>query len=174
MNSLFSILLIFSLTILQAVILPSFPGFSNCFDLLIIAALFLSLISTHHGMIIALGLIGCMMDSISNVPFFFHVFSYISVYMIVHLVKRLIFKQSVFFLMIISFLGVMIQHVLIIFSIFVRQDIGRALHFDYSLLFSQALSGVIIIPPSIYMIQTYWNKWNIITKKIKKQMDEGN
>lgn len=174
MNSVFSILLIFSLAIMQAVILPSFPFFSECFDLLIIAALFLSLIATHHSMVIALILIGCMMDSISNVPFFFHIGSYVSIYLIVHLVKRLIFKQSIIFLLIISLMAVLIQHALLIFSIFVRQETGSILKFDFSLLVKQAFWGLIIIPLSILFIQTYWKEWMMITKRMKKQMAEKN
>ncbi len=172
MNSVFLILMIFFLAILQTVILPNFSFFSGCFDLLIIAALFLSLISTHHAMIIALIVMGCIMDSISGVPFFFHIFSYVSVYLIVHLVKRLIFKQNIIFLMIISLMAVLIQHALLLFSIFVRQESDTALGFDYYLLAKQAFFGVVLIPPCVSILQICRQNWMAAVKKMKRQMTE--
>ncbi|OGR25790.1 MAG: hypothetical protein A2277_09360 [Desulfobacterales bacterium RIFOXYA12_FULL_46_15] len=170
MNAIFSILVFFFLAVMQAVILPSFSFFPSCFDLLIIAVLFLSLISTHHSMIIALIVIGCVMDSISGVPFFFHILSYISIYLIVHLVKRMIFKQSIIFLIIISLIAVLIQHALLLFSIFVRQEPGTTFRFDYFLLAKQAFWGLVLIPPCISMLHTYRQNWMAIIKKMKKQM----
>ncbi|MCM2286282.1 MAG: hypothetical protein NDI81_15980 [Desulfobacula sp.] len=172
MNTVFLILLTFFLAVMQTVILPSFSLFSDRFDLLIIAALYLSLISTHHTMVIALVMIGCIMDSISGVPFFFHIFSYVMIYLIVHLVKRLIFKQSIAFLIIISLMAVLIQHLLLFFSIFVRQKTGTPLGFDFVLLSKQAFQGVIIIPPCITLLHRYRRNWLGMTKKIKKQMAE--
>lgn len=170
MNTVFLILLTFFLTVMQTVVLPSFSLFSDRFDLLIIAALYLSLIATHHSMVIALIMIGCIMDSMSGVPFFFHIFSYILIYLIVHLVKRLIFKQSVTFLIIISLMAVFIQHLLLFFSTFVRQETGTPLGFDFFLLAKQAFWGLIIIPPCITFLHGYRRNWLGITKRIKKQM----
>ena len=172
MNAIFLILVTLFLTVMQAVILPNFSFFSGCFDLLIIAALFLSLIATRHYMLIALILIGCIMDSISGVPFFFHIFSYVSIYLIVYLVKRLIFKQSIIFLMIISLMAVLIQHALLLFSIFVRQEADTVLGFDYFLLAKQAFWGLIIIPPCISILHRYRKNWLAMTKRMKKQMAE--
>lgn len=172
MNAVFLILLTFFLTVMQTVILPSFSFFSDRFDLLIIAALFLSLMATHHSMVIALVVIGCIMDSMSGVPFFFHIFSYVLIYLIVHLVKRLIFKQSIIFLLIISLMAVLIQHSLLFFSIFVRQEAGTILRFDFLLLAKQAFWGLIIIPPCISILHRYRQNWLAVTKRMKKQMAE--
>ncbi len=172
MNAVFLILLTFFLTVMQTVLFPAFSFFSDRFDLLIIAALFLSLISTHHSMVIALVIIGCIMDSMSGVPFFFHIFSYVLIYLIVHLVKRMIFKQSIIFLLIISLMAVLIQHILLFFSIFVRQEAGAPLGFDYFLLAKQAFWGLIIIPPCISILHRYRKNWLAMTKRMKKQMAE--
>jgi rod shape-determining protein MreD len=156
--------------VMQTVVLPSFSLFSDRFDLLIIAALYLSLIATHHSMIIALVMIGCVMDSMSGVPFFFHIFSYILIYLIVHLVKRLIFKQSIIFLIIISLMAVLIQHILLFFSVFVRQEAGALLGFDFFLPAKQAFWGLIIIPPCITLLHGYRRNWLGMTRRMKKQM----
>lgn len=170
MKSVFLILVTFFLVIMQTVILPNFSFFSGCFDLLIIAALFLSLISTHHSMIIALIIIGCVMDSLSGVPFSFHVFSYVSIYLIVHLVKRLIFKQSVIFLMIISLMAILFQHALLLFSIFVRQESGTIHGFDFYLPTKQAFWGLVLIPPCISILYTCQKNWINIIKRMKRKM----
>ncbi|OGR50794.1 MAG: hypothetical protein A3J80_06400, partial [Desulfobacula sp. RIFOXYB2_FULL_45_6] len=128
-----------------------------------------SLIATRHYMLIALILIGCIMDSISGVPFFFHIFSYVSIYLIVYLVKRLIFKQSIIFLMIISLMAVLIQHALLLFSIFVRQEADTVLGFDFFLLATQALWGLVLIPPCISILHTCHWKWMSFTKKMMRQ-----
>lgn len=78
------------------------------------------------------------------------------------------------FIMIISLMGVFIQHALLIFSVFVRQEDGAAFNLDLFTLVKQALCGLIVIPPSIYFIQMYWKNWRIITKKMKIQMTEKN
>ncbi len=172
MNAVFLTLIVFFLTVMQTVVLPNFSFFSDFFDLLIIAALFLSLISTHHSMIIALVVIGCIMDSISGVPFFFHIFSYVSIYLIVHLVKRLIFKQSSIFLMIISIMAVLIQHTLLLFSIFVRQEPGTVFRFDFYLLARQVFWGLVLIPPCISILHICQKNWVMIIKRMKRQMTE--
>ncbi len=169
MNTLFLILLTFFLTVMQTVILPSFSIFSDRFDLLIIVALYLSLIATHHSMVIALVMIGCIMDSMSGVPFFFHIFSYILIYLIVHLVKRLIFKQSSTFLIIISLMAVLIQHLLLFFSTFVRQEAGASLGFYFFLPAKQAFLGLIIIPPCITLIHRSQRNWLGMAKRIKNR-----
>lgn len=172
MNTVFLILLTFFLTVMQTVVLPSFSLFSDRFDLLIIAALYLSLIATHHSMVFALIMIGCIMDSMSGVPFFFHIFSYILIYLIVHLVKRLIFKQSTIFLIIISLMAVLIQHVLLFFSVFVLQEAGTPFGFDFFLPAKQAFWGLIIIPPCIILLHRYRRNWLGMSRRIKKQMAE--
>ncbi|MCK5836927.1 MAG: hypothetical protein KAH09_06640, partial [Desulfobacula sp.] len=86
MNAVFFVLFTGVLIILQTIVLPSFDWFSQCFDLMIINVLFLSLVSSHYAMVFAIILIGCIMDSVSGVPFCLHIFSYVWIYIIVYLV----------------------------------------------------------------------------------------
>jgi rod shape-determining protein MreD len=110
------------------------------------------------------------MDSLSGVPFFFHVFSYVSIYLIVHMVKRLIFKQSVIFLMIISLTAILIQHALLLFSIFVRQESGTIHGLDFYLPTKQAFWGLVLIPPCISILYTCQKNWINIIKSMKRKM----
>ncbi len=170
MTTLFFIILTLFLIVMQTIILPSFSWFVQCFDLLIINVLFLSLISSHFSMIAAIIIIGCIMDSISGVPFCFHIFSYLWIYIIVHLVKQFFFKRSIIFILIISIVSVVIQHGLLLFSVFVNQGGKTVLEFDFTLLIRQVFWGLVFIPPGIWLVNVLWQNWVFITKLMRKRM----
>ena len=170
MNAFFFIILTLFLIVMQTVILPSFPWFAQCFDLLIIDVLFLSLISSHYLMVLAVIMIGCIMDSISGVPFCYHIFSYLWIYIIVHLAKQLLFKQSIIFMLIISIVSVLIQHGLLLFSMLVNQGGHAIWEFNFALLIRQAFWGFVFIPPGIWIVNVCWQNWIYITRLMKKQI----
>ena len=163
MNALFFIILTFFLIVTQTVILPTFPWFINCFDLLIIDILFLSLISSHYSIIAAIVVIGCIMDSVSGVPFFYHIFSYLWIYIIVQIVKQLLFQRSIMFILIISVVSILIQHVLLLFSVFISQGSNTIWEFDFALLIRQVFWGFVFIPPGIWLANILWRNWILLT-----------
>lgn len=169
MKALFLITLTLFLIILQSTVFPYFLWFDQCFDLLIIDILFLSLIASHHSMIFAVIVIGCAMDSISGVPFYYHVFSYLWIYIMVNIVRQLFFDQSVLFILIISFISVIIQQVMLLFLIIIHNGNDFSLAFDFSLLIKQTLWGFIFIPLSIWIINILWLRWNSMTKSMQKR-----
>lgn len=170
MNTLFSLLLILFLAVLQTVVLPCLPFFDHCFDLLIIGVLFLSLMAAHWSMVLIIGLIGLLMDSISGVPVFFHVFSYVSIYLMVHALKRLIFIQSLVFIWITGFLAMLVQQALLFFSVFVRQGIDPVGGIDLSLALQQIVWGTILIPPAVVMVQLIWEQWISVSRSVRRQV----
>ncbi len=170
MKALFLITLTFLLIILQSTVFPYFLWFDQCFDLLIIDILFLSLIASRHSMIFAIIAVGCAMDSISGVPFYYHVFSYLWIYIMVNIVRQLFFDQRVLFILIISFISVIIQHVLLLFSIFINNGNDFSLEFDFNLLIKQTLWGFIFIPLSIWIINIFWLRWKYMTKLMRKRL----
>jgi len=172
MKALFIIILTFFLIILQSNVFPYFPWFDQCFDLLIIDILFLSLIASRHSMIFAVIVVGCAMDSISGVPFYYHVFSYIWIYIMVNIVRQLFFDQSFLFILIISFISVIIQHVLLLFSIFINNGNDFSLGFDFSLLIKQTFWGFFFIPLSLWIINIFWRRWNLMAKLMHKQLTQ--
>ena len=170
MKALFFISLTLFFIVIQTVVLPTFSWFVQCFDLVIINILFLSLISSRHSMIFAIITIGCIMDSISGVPFCYHVFSYIWIYIIVYLAKQLLFKKSKIFIFIISAVSVFIQHGLLLFSVFVNQGSNAVLEFNFGLLMRQVFWGFVFIPPCLGLVNAIWHNWNFAAKLIQKQM----
>jgi len=170
MKALFLIILTFFLIIFQSTVFPYFSWFDQCFDLLIIDILFLSLIASRHSMIFAVIVVGCAMDSISGVPFYYHVFSYLWIYIMVNIVRQLFFDQSFLFIIIISIISVMIQHLLLLFSIFINMEQGFFLEFDFELLIKQTFWGFLFIPLSIWIINIFWLQWNQMVKLMQKRL----
>lgn len=170
MNIFFFIILTLFLFILQTVILPTFSWFPQCFDLLIIVILYISLITNRHSVLFAVVFIGAVMDSTSGVPFFLHIFSYLWIYIIVQLVKQLLFQHSLVFILVISVVSVLIQQGLVLLSIFVRQGPDAFIGFNYGLLIRQAFWGLLFIGPSIWLINTARVNWIFTARAVKKQL----
>ena len=63
MNVLFFAILTVFLIIFQTVVFPSFFWFSQCFDLMIMNVIFLSLLYSHYAVILTIILVGGIMDS---------------------------------------------------------------------------------------------------------------
>lgn len=113
------------------------------------------------------------MDSISGFAFFLNTFSYLLIYMIVALSKRMIFKQSIVFIIIISFTSVIIQNGLIVFSVFISQGIEALLAFDYALIIKQAFWATLLIPPAVLFFQRLRKEWNLMIARIRQQNSES-
>ena len=173
MKALFLIILTFFLIILQSTVFPYFSWFDQCFDLLIIDILFLSLIASRHSMIFAVIVVGCAMDSISGAPFYYHVFSYLWIYIMVNIVRQLFFDQSVLFILLISIISVIIQHVQLLFSIFISNGNDFSMGFDFSLLIKQTFWGFLFIPLSIWVINIFWLRWNSMAKLMHKRLTQN-
>lgn len=112
---------------------------------------------------------GAVMDSVSGVPFFYYIFSYMFIYIIVHLVKQFLFKQSTVFIIVISLVSVLIEHGLLIFTIFIRQGAQGVASFDFKPFLWQAFWGVILIPPGVWALNEALDIWIKVLSGIKKQ-----
>jgi len=121
-------------------------------------------------MVLAIIVIGCIMDSISGVPFFHHIFSYLWVYIIVQIAKQLLFQRSIVFVFIISIVSISIQHGFLLFSVFVQHGADAIFEFNFNLLIRQIFWGVVFIPPGIWLINIFWQKWILNTTFLQKKV----
>jgi len=124
-------------------------------------------------MFLAIIIIGCIMDSISGVPFSYHIFSYLWIYIIVQIVKQLVFQRSTIFIFIISIVSISIQHGFLLFSIFVHQGVNPILELNFGLLMMQMFWGAIFIPTGIWLINVFWQNWILKTKFLQKSVFEN-
>ncbi len=170
MNAVFFIILTLCLLVVQTIILPCFSWFPQCFDLMIINVLFLSLIASRNSMVFAIAGIGCIMDSISGTPFGYYLFSYLWIYIIVRLARQLVFKHSFIFIVIMSVVAVLIQHGLLVFSILVKHGQIDFDSSDADLLMKQALWGLVLIPAGIWVVRGLRMNWIYIVKQLQKQI----
>jgi len=169
MNAVFFIIFSLFLIVIQTIILPSFSLFTQCFDLMIINVLFLCLISTHYSSIFAIIVIGIIMDSMSGVPFSYHLFSYLWTYILVSIFRQLFFQKSVVFLLVVGLVTVTIQQGILLFSILVNTPGNVFLSFDFSLFIPQLFWAFVIIPPSIWCLEVFFKKWKKTVTNIRQQ-----
>ncbi len=169
MNILFFVILTISLIILQSVIFPSFFWFAQCFDLMIMNIIFLSLVYSHYSVILTIILIGALMDSISGVAFSHHIFSYLWIYLIVQLFKQFVFQRSVIFILIISLASVLVQQGLILFSVFIEQGRNAIGLKDFTSMAWQLIWGGVFIPPGVWVINQLYRNWIYLIKMLGKQ-----
>ncbi len=169
MNAVFFFILTVFLIIFQTVYLPSFFWFSQCFDLMIINIILLSLFYTHYAVILIIILVGCIMDSISGVAFFHHIISYLWIYLMVQLFKQFVFQRSYTFVLIVSLVSVLIQQGLIVFSVFIEQGRQVVWQMDFTLMIRQLFWGGLVIPPGVWMMNALRRYWVYLAKMMKKR-----
>jgi hypothetical protein len=63
-----------------------------------------------------------------------------------------------------------IQLLLLLFSIFIGHGSDYILKFDYNILLKQTFWGFIFIPVSIWAINIFWVRWNFLTKLMYKRI----
>ena len=170
MNFSFFFIVTLTLIICQTVLLPGFSWFPQSFDLLIIVVLYLSLYSARPGVIFCIVIIGAVMDSLSGVPFFLHIFSYLWVYMIVQVLTQFVFQRSVVFMIVVSLLSVSIQQGLILFSIFLSRGQLSIVDLDYSLVAKQILWGVLVIPPGVWVLNLLRQNYVYLIRQFRRNL----
>ena len=169
MNAFFFVFLTLLVFIFQTVVLPSVSFVPHVFDLMIIDVLYLSLISKHHAAALAIALIGCMMDSVSGVPFFYHVFSYLWIYILVRLVRQMFFHHSLVLVMVLSILSVAVQQGLLIFSLWVGADRESPWVVDYQVLLYQLIYGLIVVPVALMILEGIRSAWLVMARSRRRQ-----
>jgi hypothetical protein len=172
MTFVFFVFLTLFLMILQTVILPEFSWFSQCFDLLIIDILFLSLSFTRYRIVFVIILIGAIMDSVSGAPFCHYIFSYLWIFAIVHMLKRVVFPKSATFILIISIVSIIIQQGLILFSVYIIHGQETFWEMNFILMLKQALWGLLLIPPAIWLVNVSWHGWIYMVRLLRKNIEQ--
>ena len=130
----------------------------------------MSLVYSRYGVVCAIIIIGGVMDSISGVPFFLHIFSYLWIFFIIQMFKQFVFQRSALFMVGVSLAGVAIQQVLMVFSIFLSQGRVGVLGVDYSLVFWQIISGMLLIPPGVWMMNVVRRNYFYVIKQFRRDM----
>ncbi len=154
MNFIFFFFSTLGMVLIQTVVLPDFSWFPHCFDLMIINVLYLSLVYPGYWAGFWLMIIGIIMDSLSGAPFFLHTMAYISIYLIIFFLRRLVFPRSTIFVFIVGLASVCIYQALVIFSVFLLQGRNAISAADYSLYIGQVIWAAIGIPMGVWLLET--------------------
>ncbi len=157
--------------IFQTVMLPGTVWFELCFDLQIINILYLSLHVPHYSLAFSILVIGFIMDSLSGTPFFYYTFSYLWIWALVQAMRRFVFSRSILFLLAISLVSVLIQHLLFVFSVLIRQGTAGIGLLDYELMFKQMIMGVVLIPPGLGIMNILYSIWAAQARQFRKKIE---
>ena len=170
MNFIFFFFFTLFLIIIQTVIIPSFSWFSNCFDLMIVNVLYLSLVFPNYWVPFWLVIIGSIMDSLSGAPFFLHSTAYLCIYLIVFFLRRLVFQHSAIFVFLVSFASACIYQGLVMFSIFLLQSQKVIAATDYRLCIGQIIWASVGIPIGVRFLETLHQNFSHALKQPGRQM----
>ncbi|WDP92958.1 MAG: hypothetical protein HUN04_25815 [Desulfobacter sp.] len=170
MNLTFFFIAALTLILCQTIVLPGTVLFSHGFDILLIVVLHMSLAFSHYGVVVAIIVLGTVMDSISGGPFFIHIFSYLWVYLIVKLFRQFVFHRSALFIMAVSFAAVGIQQGLVLFSVFVSHGQAGWLGVDYSLVLEQMVLGSLCIPAGVWLMNVMRQNWIVLLRQLRRSL----
>ncbi len=171
MNGLFFIVITLAVVVFQTIVSPCFFWFPQSFDVTIILILFLSLHFYRHAVVPAIVFIGSIMDSLSGGPFFLYTFSYIWIYLIVQLVKQIVFQTSGLFILVISMVSILIQQGLVVFSVFIQQGKTGVWQMDFTSMGAQLLWGTLLIPPGVWLLSLCYQNWRYMVRVLKKSWE---
>jgi len=170
MRFFFYFILTLFIIILQTTFLPKFQWFDKCFDLTIITIIYLSISFSNYSLTFFIILIGCLLDSMSGHPFFYYTFSYLWIFFIVQIMRKIVFSRSIIFILIISLSSVLIEHFLLILLSLVSYGKEGLLNIDYILMLSQLINGIIFIPPLLWFVNTIFELWMLSYNSMKKRI----
>ena len=170
MNFIFFFFFTLFLVIIQTVIIPDFSWFSNCFDLMIVNVLYLSLFSSSCWLPFWLVIIGSIMDSLSGAPFFLHTTAYLCIYLIVFFLRRLVFQHSAIFVFLVSLASAGIYQGLVMFSIFLLHEQSATGTTDYRLCIGQIIWASVGIPIGVRFLGTLHRNFSHAVKQSRRQM----
>ena len=87
----------------------------------------------------------------------------------VFILKQLFFDQSIIFIFIISIASVIIQHILLLISLFINHGSVDLLTFKFEFFIKQMFWGVLFIPQGIGLMHIFWKRWNYMIKLMHKK-----
>jgi len=160
------------LVVFQTVLLPVVPGAFYYFDLTIILIIYISLNTSHYLAVAAIAGIGAIMDSLSGGPFFVYTFSYIWIFLIVHVARQVVFQTSILFVMVIGLLSVAIQQGIFFFSVVARQDYTVIGSMDIALMLRQVALGGVMIPLGVGIISTGSRRWQALIRRMIRNREQ--
>ena len=114
MKYLFYICVCAVIVIVQSVILPLFPIFSGCHDLMIAFVVYLGMYQPKRESLIFILLIGFVMDSLSGTPFGMYITTYVWLFLAIGMLAKLLHMGNRMMLPFLMIVGVLVQNTIFI------------------------------------------------------------
>ncbi len=164
MTVLFYPILSLVLVILQTTLVPELRFSTNCFDLLIVNVLYVSLFTSNGFLVVYMVVLGWIMDSLSGAPFGFYISCYVWIYAFVQILRHVIHAGNFIFIPVISVIAIFMEHGFLMFILLVKQEGWSFSSMDLFSMGKQAMVGVFIIPFSLWFVHRCKIGWD---KKIR-------
>lgn len=148
------------LVILQTTLVPEIRFFTNCFDLLIINVLYVSLFSSNGFLVLYMVVLGWIMDSLSGAPFGFYISCYVWIYVFVQILRHVIHAGNFIFIPMISVIAIFMEHGFLMFILLVKQEGCSFSSTDLFSMGKQAVVGFFIIPFSLWLVHRCKSGWD--------------
>ncbi len=154
-----SILIMGMASIIIQTISPYINFFSNCYDVVIILLIYSGLFRPFKEAIVTAFFFGFLMDNISGGPFGFYIISYLWILCYTLFISNYIFKESNLILIILSVISVILQNIIIMFSVI---SAGSSLYYKEALkiIIKESILSAVSIPLFIIMIKNFFIKFN--------------
>ncbi len=169
MTVLFYPILSLALVILQTTLVPEIRFVTNCFDLLIINVLYVSLFTSNGFLVLYMMVLGWIMDSLSGAPFGFYISCYVWIYVFVQILRHVIHAGNFIFIPVISVIAIFMEHGFFMFILLVKQEGWSFSSTDLFSMGQQAIVGFFIIPFSLWLVHGCKSRWD---KKIQSLSGE--
>ena len=124
-------------------------------------------------MILAIILIGCIIDSISGVYFGLYLTTYLWIYIVVQVLKQFVFLRNIIFYVIIAAIAIVIESMFLTLSIFIDQGKNGVLSLNYYLMAKQLFLACFFIPLALEIITIVQKKYEIIIGSIAGKMKQN-
>ena len=162
----YPLFLSFILIIIQTTIFPYFSFFYQCFDLIIISILYISIFFSHPIMIIGIVFQGYIMDSISGTPFGYYIISYVWIYLCVQILKKFISTRDFILIPVLSLISVFIENIFLFFIFFIKYGKEAVVLIDFIIMLEQMVLAFIFVTPFILILRRFEKPWNYFIEKI--------
>ena len=150
------------LILFQTTICPCLPFYFFCYDLLLPLVIFVGIYRSPREGALGVLVLGFLMDQLSGAPFGLYTTTYLWLFLAVSLVRRFVHAKNIFFLVMISAAGVLLENALMLISVILQVTEYRMPGSIFNAIVWQTAVAAATAPLMISgfeYLSGKWNKW---------------
>ena len=148
------------LILFQTTICPGLPFYFFCYDLLLPVVISAGIYRSPREGILGVLVLGFLMDQLSGAPFGLYITTYLWLFLAVKLARRFIHVKNLFFLVLISAVGVVMENTLMLISAFLQGTEDRMYGSIANTIVWQTVVASVTAPLMVSGLEYLSGKWN--------------